>query len=426
MSRRIKAEIEMFLGLSVIGIMLIALYFVIGARLQSQTLAPVQALAYKSCITTLNAETLAAFGLSTDDLQVSSGASYDLSISVAPTNLNISSSTAQLVVSIKNNGPDPAPFVFFCDEMPTEFTSASYQFNVAHTGNGQTPETWLISDLASGSTATVTINVTVNNMCDVTTSYTAFASPFEVNADTNTSNNVTSSNITIDGVQGVCSRTVYLPYITFEPTPTPPPRILAYLEDFNAGNPWVEFDLDYCRGEDRDGQYWVTIKNDNNRCLPPAQNNDKKPDRPYRTYGEFQVTAYHSEGPSDETDFGLFINGEGSSDYYYFVIRPNASNCTTGGNWKLVRRRNDNETTLRSGNCHPAIKRGTASAFANTMKVIHKVNRELSVYVNDQELATYAESSDQQLTGEATGIFVYSADNDVLIKFDNFTVWKFP
>jgi hypothetical protein len=138
------------------------------------------------------------------------------------------------------------------------------------------------------------------------------------------------------------------------------------------------------------------------------------------------VTAYHSEdlsggGDRSNAAYGLFINGQGGDNYYLFRIWPN-NGCATGGDWQLIRRRNGNNSTLRSDSCASAINRDGGT---NILKIAHRSDRTLSVYVNDTLLSSYPESSSNHLTGEATGVYVRSADEDVRIKFDDFKVYRF-
>jgi hypothetical protein len=131
------------------------------------------------------------------------------------------------------------------------------------------------------------------------------------------------------------------------------------------------------------------------------------------------VKAYHS-GDLSNAAYGIFINGEGGNNYYLFRIWPN-DDCSTGGDWQLIRREDGKNNTIRRGYCEPAIKQG---GNLNILKIGHKSNGTLTLYVNNEEIGSYVDSNDLD-DGKATGVYVRSDDEDVRIKFDDFKVYKF-
>ncbi|MDX1521351.1 MAG: hypothetical protein R3264_06970, partial [Anaerolineae bacterium] len=172
--------------------------------------------------------------------------------------------------------------------------------------------------------------------------------------------------------------------------------------------------------------YRVKMTEKDKNCLPPARN-EPKPDLPFRTYGEFQVEVFDTgEDRDDDAWYGIFINGQGGDNYYLFRVRPNANGCTTGGNWELRRRRNGSETVLANASCVSALKRGYGSGAKNTLKIVHKSDRTLTLFINGvQVFGPFTENASQHLTGTATGIYVRSDNQIIRIKFDNFLVNKF-
>ena len=266
-----------------------------------------------------------------------------------------------------------------------------------------------------------TVHVTVTGILTSATSVTvtnqATVSAFELGETTSTNN---SSSVQVGIVSGqVMSSTIYLP-IVIKSTKT---TVLAYNENFDSGEPWIEFNVNGCNARNQNGQYWIELDSTDRTCLPPAQN-ENKPESPYRTYGEFQVDVYHSEGES-EAWYGLFINGAGGSDYYLFRVQPNEGNCSSGGDWELIRRKDNNQTLLASGACHPSIKRGYDNTSANTLKISHENDRNLSVFVNGTLLGVVQEDTVNHLTDTGTGLFSESRNVKVIMKFDNFKVFKF-
>lgn len=210
---------------------------------------------------------------------------------------------------------------------------------------------------------------------------------------------------------------LYFPIVYKNPTPTPPPIVLVYEENFNSGEPWIEFDSGGCDAYHSNAQYWVELTEDNN-CWPPADSDAN------RTEGEFQVDAYQSgdSGKRGNAAYGLFINGAGGDYNYLFRIWPNNS-CSSGGDWELLRTSGGNTSTVAQGDCNTAIKRGFGSDYTNTLKITHNSNV-ISVYVNGTLLRSYTDSA--PLTGTATGIYLKSTDTPILIKYDNFKVYRYP
>jgi len=210
---------------------------------------------------------------------------------------------------------------------------------------------------------------------------------------------------------------IYFPIVYKNPTPTPPPIVEFYSEDFNDGSSWPTGKWNDCDPSHSSGQYWVELTDDSS-CWPPADSDAN------RAYGEFQVDAYQSgdSGKRGNAAYGLFINGAGGDYNYLFRIWPNNS-CSSGGDWELLRTHGGSTSTVAQGDCNTAIKRGYGSDYTNTLKITHKGNV-ISVYVNGTLLRSYTDSA--PLTGTATGIYLKSTDTPILIKYDNFKVYRYP
>jgi uncharacterized repeat protein (TIGR01451 family) len=415
----------------VISLTLAALLIVIGTDPYLLTSSAQEPPEKESAGLPLSKESLAAFGLSPDSIQAAA-LSYDMQV-VKTANVSTvdSGGVVTFSITIKNNGPNTAPLVFFYDDYPAQMDDVDYIFSTAVISNGLTKPTFAVSNIPNNGTVNVTVTGKLSSAPNVTVKNTAIITPFVTSQQDSKGNNSSAVNVSINGSNpGASDGRIFLP-VMFK-SPPPPPIVLVYSEDFNSGEPWVEFgdDNDDCQAENRSSQYWVWIRDQGDRCLPPADANDHKPETPFRTYGEFEVEAYQSEGPSRETAFGLFINGAGGDNYYYFRIWPN-DDCGQGGDWQLIRRRGGNEQTLLQGACNPAIKRGKGSGSTNKLKIHHDASLMLSVYANGVQLGSTFDTQALHLTGTATGVYVFTDDDDInqndaaLIKFDNFKVYRF-
>ena len=365
----------------------------------------------------LGEETLAAFEPWLPSIQPADTARFDLTISKRA---NVSSVTSggriTFTVMITNSGPDPAGYIFFYDDYPAQMRDVGYLFNTTAISDGQAKPTWLLPNpIPAGNRVTITVTGVLTSGPDITVANTAVVTPF-ISGEITPTNNSAQAQVGIIGHSPV--KSIFLP-VLFK-APPPPPLSLVYHEDFSSSSAWYEFSQNGCVTDNRDGRYWVDLSSSNRECLPPAKN-DSKPERPYRTYGEFEVSAYHSEDIGSNAAYGIFINGQGGDNFYLFMIWPN-NGCNSGGDWQLIRNRSGSRTTLRSGACDPAINRGGAT---NVLRIGHKNDLTLTVYANGVLLSTFVESSASHLTGEANGVYVRSADRTVRMKFDDFKVYRY-
>lgn len=371
---------------------------------------------------------LSDFGFAPTELMaLDQGDTFDLAISKTTDAVSVAAGTqVTYTLTITNHGPNPAQYFYLHDSAPSEFINVTYTFPTADTAlsNGDANPQWLIiKPIPDDGTMVVTVTGILTSLRDVQVVNTAIVTPFVQTADPVSGNNTDTASVAVAGSNPLAN-VIFLPYISKFPTPTPLPIVEDYYEPFND-TAWFEFDNNGCRTDHSSGQYWVYLDRDSKDCLPPADNNDKKPERPYRTYGEFQVEGYHSEGSNKDLALGIFINGQGEDNYYLFRIWPNTDQCgTTSRFYDLRRRRNGNTTTLRSG-CSTAIKTGMGLSSTNTVRIAHKTDLRLVVYVNGTEVASYLESSTEHLTGTATGVYVKGVGNDTLVKFDNFRAYRY-
>lgn len=353
--------------------------------------------------------------------------SYDLSITKTTSLTTVTSgSTVTFNVTISNLSGSTAQYLYFIDSYPKQMINVAYTFEpgVTAVSNGVTgAEQWLItSPLPVGQSIAITVTGQLTSALDVLVTNTAVVTPFIQGADPTGGNNSAGVGVNVEGFSPTAGL-IYLPIVQRNPTPTPIPLILAYHETFD-GNPWQEFSNNGCSTDNTSGQFWVDLDSTDRTCLPPARN-ENKPELPYRTYGEFEVRAYDSgQNQDSESGYGIWINGQGADNYYLFRIWPNASGCSSGGNWELRRYKDGGNAKLLGGTCNANIVRGYGSAATNVLRLAHKSSGELVVYANGQALASVVDSS--QLTGgTATGVFVQSNNRHIRIKFDDFKVYRY-
>jgi hypothetical protein len=73
------------------------------------------------------------------------------------------------------------------------------------------------------------------------------------------------------------------------------------------------------------------------------------------------------------------------------------------------------------GDCVSAINRGGG---INRLRIAHTLSSQLIVYANGVQLNTpYFDGND--LDGVATGVYAHTDEDDIVIKFDNFKVFRY-
>lgn len=417
MSNKLKASAKLVLILSFSTLSLLLLLVIAGSWPAALVSAQAPTESDEAAVTP---EDLSALGFSAAEISAAQVRAADFEIVKTASNSTITAGNSiAYTIRITNTHPTDAAVVFFYDDYPTQLQDVAYGFNRPATETtifNKPKPTYVLDDpLPAGESVQITVSGILTSNVDV--SVVNIAQALDTLGDFQ-SDSVSVNLIGVGAPTGPA--TIYLPFIA-----KPEPIVLAYAENFNSGSPWFEFDSGGCKTDHQDGQYWVDVDSSNRECLPPAKN-ENKPESAYRTYGEFQVDAYVS-GENQDEDFwyGLFINGSGGDDYYVFRIQPNEDACGSGGDWELRRRKDDNETIIANGSCHPSIRRGYGSGATNTLKITHTSDRKLSVFANGTLLGSVTEpNSSAHLTGTGPGLFVRSAGKDALVKYDNYIVNK--
>lgn len=369
-------------------------------------------------------EALAPFQVYSSTLNLAKAPPFDLQVVKRTTTPAVTSGGfATFVITITNlSTTNAANGVLFYDDYPDQMSQVTYQFNVGNVvSNGVSKPTWLfLNPIAPGGRVVVTVRGRLTSVPSVNVTNVAEAFPYTAGGDPSMANNTSAAVVALTGSNpGAVVGPIYLPFVFKFPQPS---LFLVYHEDFEDDDAWAEFSSDNCSTENSGGRYEVDIEGEDEDCLPVADNGDDKPDEPFRKIGEFEVEVYRSEGGGDNFSYGIFINGEGGDNYYLFRVWPN-DGCNSGGSWRLIRREDGDEDTLASGSCHSAIKRGSN---LNRLRIAHTSAKQLIVYANGVQLNTVPYIDINDLDGEATGVYAHTDEDDIVIKFDNFKVYRYP
>ena len=431
MNIKIRSEFQILFVVLFATITLAAISAFVGGTIQPQGVYAQAVPTATPKSITITDETLKAFGLPLNPIVIANAPRFDLEV-VKQTNVVTvnSGSLITFTISITNHGPNPAEGVFFQDFVPSQMETVEFDFSSGAIDNGASnPEDkiWLLTNSipVSGMVA-ITVTGQLTSARDITVTNTAMITTYNPSSEIDAANNSSEVKVGIVGWNPNAAGPIYLPIVSRFPTPTPVPIVLAYYNYFNDEDDdwaWFEFDNNGCETDYNNGRYQVKLDDGADDCLPPAKN-ENHPEKPYRTYGEFEVAVYHSEGESDAA-MGIFINGDGGDDYYVFKIRPNNS-CSSGGKWELRRRKDGSSTTILSKNCDTAIERGYGSDNTNVLRIAHKSNRQLILYINGTQVGSITETASNERKGQGTGVFVQEPSKNITIKFDNFKVYRYP
>lgn len=379
---------------------------------------------------------------------------FDLQVSqsVAINRLSIGSEI-ELTILITNTGPESASQVFFNVTLPAQFGDVTYDFGSLDTiARPDDPNAWFIDQpIPANQTIPVTVTALMARYaCDIGLSTVAEVALGNNRVDLNPANNQAEQHFIIRGE----SRCTYLPLIRRDPsptptaTPTPTPTLIPttltptptptptpsptprptlderpfYYESFNDDDDdddWPEGSTADCRFREEDDKYEVEARgdDDDDECFSPA------PRRAERVYGAFIVDAYRDSDDAEDFAYGLYINGRGGDYYYMLRVFPNTGSCRDGGDWELLRQEDDDGRAVTGRRCDPVIRRGEGSRNTNRLAIDHRPNGTLIIYINEREVGRYTDN--RQLTrGRGTGVYVRRDDEDVVVKFDNFTVYR--
>ncbi len=411
MYRKIRANLQILFGLLLAMVTLLLLVMALYSYLQPLAVAAQEPPEEPDRFYPINDQLLATFGLSEDSIRAASGP-FDLEI-VKETNKTTVNSGESVTfnISISNHGPNPISPTLFYDDFPPEMTNVSYEFSPGSEfiTNGEAKPWWLsYKPIPVGGTVEVTVTGKLESAPNVTIENTAIitVTPFHAPDEATPGNN--KSTVAVDILGSNPTKFYYFPIIFKSP-----PIEILYSDDFSDDDSgWYK---GYSGGDDcysryEGGRYRIDLESSDKICFRPA------PAAAERTYGSFEVLAYHSEGESNAA-YGIYSNGAGGDIYYLFRIWPNNGCTNGGGDWDLYRK----STRVLHGDCETAINRGLTSSAANRLKIEHTSDGTVSVFVNDTFLDSYPDSS--QLTGKGTGLYLRSDNKDIVIKFDEFKVY---
>lgn len=428
MQRKIRAEIQLILVLVLATISMGALSLVLSRAVPSLAQGPATPTPPKLILTK---EDLAAFGILPDSLEAAATRSFDLEVVKSTDVVSVPAGTVvNFTVTITNHGGDEAIGVVFQDFPPLQMVDVQYAFEPGTTviSNGATTASdlkWYFYDpIPVGGAAVVTVTGELTSLLSLTVTNTAMITTVNPGFESGPYPNSDSVGVGVGGNPNAAGRIIYLPYISKFPTPTPLPIVLAYYEDFNSDTPWFEDLGSHCKADHTNSLYQVDVDGDNRECLPPAKN-ENNPEKPYRTYGEFEVVGYISGDWTDNGHaYGIWLNGAGGDTQYIFRIYPNIGGCSNGGKWEFLRRKPDANATLASENCDSHIKRGYGYDKRQTIRVGHKNTGEIKLYIDGTLIRSIVDNN-QITDGTATGVYIRANDGKVRVKFDDFKVYKY-
>jgi hypothetical protein len=195
---------------------------------------------------------------------------------------------------------------------------------------------------------------------------------------------------------------------------------ILYFDNFSDDDSgWPEYDTSDCFVQYNSSEYRIEVKedsdSDDDECFGPA------PEDAEFELGDFSVKFRRTDG-SRHYNAGIYINGDGGGEYYLFRVEHDDDEC----DWRLVRRKDDDDSTKRSGVCD-SISNGYNQTNTLRIRRINNQNSDgvITVYLNGDQLGSSYTDTDQ-LDGEGAGVFANEETNEdkAVVRFDDFTVRK--
>lgn len=407
MGQKFKTNIQILVILFMAVVFLVCLAMLVGNNIQPPIVIAQEPTAGPDAIRdSFSKERLAAFGLSLEEIEAAAGP-VNLQVGVRSSAVTVPTGgavTFTIAVTNPSTSPNNTQYILFSQTLPnTMIGGTNPNFGgLTAISNGLNPPTWLITNpLAKGTSISFTVSGTLNSACNAIALYTARVVPFNIAEEVNLANNTASRTVNINSG----SSCAYLPIIRRDPTPTPNP--IVFFDNFSGEQRWSSADNDDCERAYVSDEYQMKANTEDENCFSPA------PEAAERSFGTFKVRARRTDGSSNFT-VAVYSNGSGSGNYYAFEVNPH-NDC----GWRLIRRRDGNNNTVRDGGCDAAISRESGT---NTLEIRHFSNGNVSVFINNIQVgSTYNDGS--QLTGEGTGFYIRTnSSDDVTVRFDDFTV----
>ncbi len=396
-----KTSLQILFVLLIVAVVLVGLSFIATTDMEPAFAQepPVQG---TPALNTFSEETLAAYGLSIEDIEAALTPlninNIEVSVSVNPASIPNGRSVT-FTTTITNQGPGSVQYLLFSRVLPSGM-AASPPTGTTLISNGLNPPTWLLPNpITPTGSVEIIITGTINTQCGGLSPYTANVAHWS-----SIGSKQASANINVN--TGI--NCLFLPLVHKDPTPTPNP--ILFFDDFSTKQ-WTTYTNNDCVVSYENSEYQIKANKKAVDCFGAA------PTSANQKFGTFKVKARRETGSSNFT-VALYTNGGGGKTYYALEVRP-GDNC----GWKLIRRKesdnNGNPVTEREGGCDAAIKRNSES---NILELRHASNGDISVFVNNTQLgATWNDGA--QLTTEGDGVYARTDDDtSVTVRFDDFTV----
>jgi hypothetical protein len=242
---------------------------------------------------------------------------------------------------------------------------------------------------------------------------------------------------------------VFLPNVRRDPPPTPPPTptstptpiptpvppttppgTVLYEYDFGDGDyynhpdrRWPTFKTDgevggNCDFVRHNGHYTLELDRFSLfRCFRFA------PAAAEYEYGEFEATLRLSSG-SDDTEYGLYINGHGGSEHYLFRVRP-GRDC----GWDVIKRRDNHNETIARPHDWERCDHINRYHESNRLRIAH-IRRDsshiLAFWLNGVYLGKYTDHH-HSLHGRGTGVYAFPGNPEAAdVYLEHFKVLSPP
>ena len=125
-------------------------------------------------------------------------------------------------------------------------------------------------------------------------------------------------------VSGTLTMTLYFPFVSKQPSPTPPPNIIFYDDFSNPNSGWITGATEECQFEYDDDRYRITVTNDNGeRCVAFNVN------IPHTPNGTFSVKIRRTTADDRQVRYGFYFGAgvKADEEHWFLEVMPHKVDC---------------------------------------------------------------------------------------------------
>lgn len=214
--------------------------------------------------------------------------------------------------------------------------------------------------------------------------------------------------------------TLYFPYVSKQPSPTPTPLIVFYDDFSNPNSGWITGSTDECQFEYSNGRYRITVTEDNGeRCVAFNTN------IPHTPNGTFSVKVRRTTPDDRQVRYGFYFGAgvKAEEDHWFIEVMPHKVDCNgkeRGFYWLSAI--DDGVLEFFDDTCTDTII--TEEDQWNEIKIVRN-GADIDVYINGQHRGDYREDilrNNGYFDLVVVGVDNITGSQPVRVEFDDFLI----